>query len=190
VNYELEQVARSQLARNEKLLWSGQPRGGIKLRAADALMIPFSLMWGGFAIFWETTVLTQGAPGFFALWGIPFVLIGLYLIVGRFFVDAWQRSRTYYALTDQRAIIISGLTSQQVKSLPLRTMSDITVTERADASGSIALGPAASPYGWLAGSGWPGMSRYQPPTFEMIENVRHVHTLLRDAQSGAGEAGA
>lgn len=190
MNYELEQAARSQLTRNEKLLWSGQPRGGIKLRAADALMIPFSIMWGGFAVFWEMSVLKQGAPGFFALWGIPFVLIGVYLIVGRFFVDAWQRARTYYALTNQRAIIVSGLVGQKVKSLPLRAMSDITLSERADGSGSIALGPASGPYGWMAGSGWLGMSRYLPPTFEMIENVRHVHTLLRDAQSSSAEVGA
>ena len=190
MNYELEQITRSQLARNEKLLWSGQPRGGIKLRAADALMIPFSLMWGGFAIFWEMSVLKQGAPGFFALWGIPFVLVGLYLIVGRLFVDAWQRSRTHYALTNERAIIVSGLLGQKVKSLPLRTMSDITLTERPDGSGSIALGSASGPYGWMAGSGWPGMGRYQPPTFEMIENVRQVHTLLRDAQTSATEVRA
>src|SRR6185503_18095227 len=97
--------------------------------------------------------------GFFVLWGISFVLVGLYLIVGRFFVDAWQRARTYYALTDQRAIIISGLMSRQVKSLPLRIMSDITFSERSDGSGSIALGPSSGPYGWLAGSGWPGMGK-------------------------------
>ncbi len=190
MNYELEQAARSELARNEKLLWSGQPRGGIKFRAADALMIPFSLMWGGFAVFWEASVLKDGAPGFFALWGVPFVLVGAYLIVGRFFVDAWQRARTYYALTDQRAIIISGIMSRQVKSLPLRAMSDITLSERADGSGSITLGPSSGPYTWFAGSGWPGTGRYQPPAFQMIENVRQVHTMLRDAQANAAAAGA
>ena len=111
--------------------------------------------------------------------------LGLYLIVGRFFVDAWQRSRTCYALTNERAIIVSGIVGQKVKSLPLRTMSDITLTERSDGSGSIALGPASGPYGWMAGTSWPGMSRYQPPSFEMIDNVRQVHTLLRDAQTSA-----
>ncbi|MGE5835079.1 MAG: hypothetical protein ACM4AI_11410 [Acidobacteriota bacterium] len=185
MNYELEQFVWSQLARNEKVLWSGQPRGGIRFRAADTLMIPFSLMWGGFAIFWEITVVKMGAPAFFALWGVPFVLVGLYLIAGRFFVDAWQRSRTYYALTNDRAIIVSGLRGRKVKSLPLRTMSDITLTERANGSGSFALGRAPGPYGLRGGSGWAGISRYEPPTFEMIENERALHTLLIDARTSS-----
>jgi hypothetical protein len=38
--------------------------------------------------------LKEGAPAFFALWGIPFVVAAAYVTIGRFFVDAWQRSRT------------------------------------------------------------------------------------------------
>src|SRR5213596_908013 len=129
MNYELEQVARSQLARNERLLWSGQPRGGVRLRASDALFIPFSLMWGGFAFFWEASVLQQGAPGFMALWGIPFVLVGIYIILGRFFIDAAVRARTYYALTSQRVVILSGLWTRELKSLWLRTLPELSLKE-------------------------------------------------------------
>ena len=186
MDYALEQAVRSELASGEKLLWTGQPRGGLRLRPTDALLIPFSLMWCGFAIFWEWSVLKQGAPGFFALWGVPFVAMGLYIVFGRFVADALQRARTYYALTDQRAIILSGLMSRQTKSLPVRTMSDITLSERADGSGTIALGPATGRYGWLGGSGWPGSGRYQPPAFEMIEDARRIHAMLRDAVSRAG----
>src|SRR6186713_2604653 len=98
MNAEAEIELGPRLDAGESLLWSGRPRQGMLLRPADVFLIPFSLLWGGFAIFWETTVVKSGAPIFMQLWGIPFVLAGLYLIVGRFFVDARLRSRTYYGL--------------------------------------------------------------------------------------------
>ncbi len=79
----------------ERLVWTGQPAKGIRLRASDAFMIPFSLLWCGFAIFWETTAINNGAPVFFRLWGMPFILVGLYIVFGRFFADAMARERTF-----------------------------------------------------------------------------------------------
>ena len=174
-------VLQPELGSGEKLLWSGRPQQGLRLRASDALLIPFSLMWGGFAIFWEYSALQTG-PLFFALWGIPFVGVGLYLIAGRFFVDAWQRARTHYGLTNQRVLIVAGLRSRQVTSLPLRTLADVSLQERSDRSGTIQFGHVPAPYGWMARSGWPGPGRHLPPAFELIENVRSVYTQLQQAQ--------
>jgi len=57
---------------------------------ADALLIPFSLMWADSRSFGSQRDCRR-CPFFFMLWGIPFVLVGFYLIFGRFFVDARQR---------------------------------------------------------------------------------------------------
>jgi hypothetical protein len=43
---EIDRELRLELASGEKLLWSGQPGRGLRFRGADALLIPFSLMWG------------------------------------------------------------------------------------------------------------------------------------------------
>lgn len=171
----------------ESLIWSGVPRQGVVLRPSDAYMIPFSLLWGGFAIFWEANVLRMDAPNaaFMSLWGIPFVLAGLYLIVGRFFVDARIRAKTFYGLTDRRAIIISGMFSRTINSLPLRTLADISLQERSDRSGTILLG-RPQPYSlWGSGMRWPGMNQYSAPAFEMIPNARAVHNQLLEAQHAA-----
>jgi hypothetical protein len=180
-----QQAIAGVLDSGESLLWSGAPRQGLLLRPSDALMIPFSLMWGGFAIFWETSVLASNAPVFFALWGIPFVLVGLYMIVGRFFIDARIRARTYYGLTNRRAIILSGLLSRRTNSLPLRTLADISLEERSDGSGTIMLG-RPQPFGWGGGMRWwPGMGQYTTPAFEMIPDAKHVHDELLEAQHAA-----
>jgi hypothetical protein len=178
--FEIQQ----QLGPGERLLWSGQPMRGIRFRSSDALMIPFSLLWCGFAIFWETSVINSGAPFFFRLWGVPFVLVGLYVVFGRFFVDAQSRKRTYYGVTNERVIILTGFFSRQTKSLQLRTLSDITLAERADGSGTITFGPQG-PMAQRFPSGWPGSSQYAAPAFELIDRAKETYDLIRQTQRTA-----
>lgn len=101
------------LDRNEKLIWTGQPKKGIVFRTTDVFLIPFSLLWCGFAIFWFTKAITSGAPFFFAMFGIPFIVAGLVFVFGRFIIDAKQRENTFYGLTEDRIVIKSGVYKTQ-----------------------------------------------------------------------------
>ncbi|MBM4041268.1 MAG: PH domain-containing protein [Planctomycetes bacterium] len=176
-----ETVISGELEDGEKLLWAGKPRQGLVLRGHDALLIPFSLMWGGFAIFWECGVIASGAPLFFRLWGIPFVLVGLYLIFGRFVVDAGRRERTVYGVTDRRVVIVSGVVSRRVKSVNLRTLNDLTLSEGRGGAGTITFGPTP-PWGWWSGNAlWPGAGD-AAIRFELASNAREVYEIIRRAQ--------
>ena len=181
----LQNTVQKELNSGERLIWTGTPGRGVRLRSSDAFMIPFSLMWGGFAIFWEYSVLfgldpsgspsSSPAPIFMRLWGIPFVVVGLYLIVGRFFGDAFQRARTIYAVTDQRILILTQAFGKRLRSLPLRTLPEMTLAEKSDGSGTIIFG--ASTFG--AGAFGTNRRGERPPAFEFVERVRNVHDLIQ-----------
>lgn len=99
------------LLEGESLLWWGRPDPTKHLGLSDIFLVPFSLLWGGFAFFWEIGVLTSGAPAFFGVFGLAFVAMGVYMIFGRFIVKARRKRRTAYGLTDQRVLVAVGSTA-------------------------------------------------------------------------------
>ena len=179
-NYDIENELRPNLSNGEKLIWAGKPKTGILLRSSDTFLIPFSLLWGGFSVFWETSVMTTDAPVFFKLWGIPFVLVGIYMIIGRFFIDARKRANTIYGITTDRILIKSGVFSTDINSLNIKTLSDITINQKSDNSGTITLGPTDMRYSMMQGMEWPGNK--QPPKLEFIDDVKSVYDKIIDLQ--------
>lgn len=174
------------LLAGENVLWSGRPRQGLMLTARDALMIPFSLVWGGFAIFWETAVVSSKAPPFMALFGIPFVVIGLFLIFGRLPFDAWLRSKIHYALTDRRALLLRAGPWGSFKALALDRLPETTLAESAKGRGTIRFAPQAtfrSGYGNGVGFWVPALD----PTAQFlgIDDARRVFAMLQERSHGA-----
>ncbi|MBP3372649.1 MAG: hypothetical protein J6L88_09010 [Clostridia bacterium] len=122
-------ICKSYMSPDERELWSGVPQSGHLITPADAIMIPFSLFWCGFAFFWEYSAITGGASSLFAIFGLPLVAVGLYLVVGRFFHTAWIRKRTCYIITNRRIIRKRGskidfLDGSMTYNMQLHTFSD------------------------------------------------------------------
>jgi hypothetical protein len=176
----------------EQLLWQGRPRGGIWLLPSDALLIPFSLMWGGFAIFWEVSVLSnQHARNtvLFPIWGIPFVLVGLYLIVGRFFVRRWMLRNTRYAVTNRRAVAITPSFRGGHRESAVWLRSYPQIDRRGNSrSGTLFIGSTGlGPRSLLADPGWPmvGSLGGGGVVFFQIENPGRAYDLLSSQLSQA-----
>ncbi len=149
--------------------------------ARDALLIPFSLLWGGFAIFWESMAVSGATPLFFKLWGVPFIVAGLYLIAGRFALDAWLRGKTQYAVTDRRVLILRRGPFGKFSALRRDALPEMHLTERAGGRGTIRFGePATFNRGF---SSWtPALD--PTPQFLAIADARAIFDLLQAGTSG------
>jgi len=177
-----QQDILQELKKGEELLWHGRPGGGIKFRLIDIFLVPFSLFWGGGVIFLEFGAITSGTNIIFPILGVPFVLIGLYLLFGRFYIDLYRRKNTLYALTNHRLLTIQKLRKKNVKSINLSFVSNTNISENRDGSGTITVYTDGSMAGtfdfgnktflsFIAGE--PTM-----PTLEDISDVREVYNLL------------
>lgn len=130
-----------ELRGGERVLWTGRPGLGRLLGAADVFLVPVGVFYLGFSIVW--TVLAARASDvapFFALFGVPFVVFGVYLLIGRFVYVRWRLRRTFYALTDERAMTLVLRSTRHLRTMNLADVTGLDKRVRADGSGTLAFG--------------------------------------------------
>ena len=175
------QSINTEVSSKEKLLWSGKPQLGPRLTARDLFIIPFSLLWCipvSAMFIGDGRALTQNAPFPFMLFPAIFLIVGIYLMFGRFLHDAWRRSRIVYGLTDKRAIIITG---SKIKSLPITSATEVQFKPHRKGRSSIQFGASGSIFS-MNHSQQMGIWTGAPfaPTFEGIEGGDKVYKQIKD----------
>lgn len=172
----------------ESVYWAGMPNPKIVFHSDDWTAIPFSLVWTGFFVFWEANALgywrTSSREGgsnlFMVLWGIPFLIMGNYIVWGRFFRDAWLKRRTYYAVTNRRVIILQEGWKRKANWMYLEAIP--TIESEGTTTGTLWFGKK---YPVVAGRGQKkrSMSRFDLediPAFADIEDVNGIQRLVQD----------
>src|SRR6266403_2146588 len=142
--------AQSELQSGESLYWTGTAdpaRSAISALPAAIFGIPFA----GFALFWMNTAFhatntmhkssnNAFTKSFtvFPLFGLPFLLIGLGIVLAPLWAYLKGRS-TVYAVTNQRVMVITGGNSRSVKSYTPADILGVEHRERPDGSGDIVI---------------------------------------------------
>ncbi|TCP82020.1 hypothetical protein C8J42_1274 [Sphingomonas sp. PP-CE-1A-559] len=170
-------TAKPQLLPGERVVWEGRPYAGFTFRPIEVFLIPFSLLWGGFALFWNVTALTT-ADLSFNLFGLPFLIAGLYITFGRFLVDISLRKNLAYFVTNKRILVERRSSGSNTKSLDIKRLPALELDERSDGSGTIRFGSSG---GWFTGNNF---GIWQPtfdptPQFIRIPNVRSVYQTIQ-----------
>jgi hypothetical protein len=122
---KMQNVIQAQLASGEKLPWEGRPMQGIVCRCLhdsfQSALGRIRVLFGILCAFdgQNSIVLRALGNSFRSGWTL--------LHRRPLFVDAKQRANTFYGVTNQRVIIVSGMLNSKVNSLNLRTLSDLTL---------------------------------------------------------------
>jgi len=189
------------LATDEVILWQGRPDGQIAWRDLLSFESAFGLFFAGFATFWIAGAASitggrtigggiAGVFSFFPLFGIPFLLVGLYLVVGRIFWDAFSRRHTWYTLTNQAAFIARDIFGRRsLKRNPIGDMSNIDLQD--NTPGSVIFAQETRMRRHYSGTS-NGMTRRPrtstqiiPIGFRRIDDARHVYRILLDQTDAA-----
>lgn len=191
---ELDARVRSELDSDEQLLWVGQPRPSRFARSAIPLVV-FGIPWTAFAVFWvagASGILFGGFGGpvngpaglgaffgCFPLFGVPFVLIGLWMLSSPYWLRR-KAERTYYALTDRRAILWEAgwFGSVDVRSYRPAQLAKLRRTEHADGSGDLVFEETVT---IGRNSDRQMTTSTQRHGFLAIDHVHQVEELLRKA---------
>jgi hypothetical protein len=177
-------VFQPELLRDEEILWTGQPK--VKVFAlADILLIPFSFLWC-------VIVFVFAAAAFFSgeviviLFAAVFLILGLFVLIGRFIWKIKRRRNTFYAVTNKRVLVFTDVWTKDVQAVFIESIPVINRLIRSNGSGTIKFGNMSF-LGSLNES--TGMDFLLPPygrevpVFYDIKDARKVYdtvTVLRD----------
>jgi hypothetical protein len=177
---------KSQLHSDERIIWEGKPdKRSFLFLGPSWFIIPFTILWCGFAIFWEVGVWASGAPAFFLIFGGVFVLIGLYITIGRFFVAGKEWEHLQYVLTNKRALIQQGAWSVEFQSVDLNKVDNIELHLRSSGKkGDIIFGSNGFMRFYIPG--WPMMRGFYgiPPAFYAIDGAQELYKKINELKAG------
>jgi hypothetical protein len=173
---------RAELLPGEHVRWSGRPRKDLLFTRGDLFLVPFSILWFSFAVSWEISVIAEEGDPFFLLWGIPFLLIGLYFTVGRFVYKRRRRERTFYGVTDRRVLSVTLGRRRTVQAQFIDLIPTMNRSVRKDGVGTIRFGSNPGPFNALyQDTGMEFMWPYgtDVPTFYDVDDVDRVYDLVQ-----------
>jgi hypothetical protein len=182
-----QQIIKSEISSSEQLLWFGRPRQGLIFRSSDIWGIPLTLLYLCFLAALSHHLWSTASEEFIDLYIIVlagvFIIFGLYLVIGRFFVDLLQRKKISYGITNERIVIVSGVFSQETNFVNLEGLAEIDIVEDSNGFGTIIFGRDKmddSYNKWL----WEEdrIPVIRAPKFRDIPNAKNVHEIIRNAQ--------
>ncbi len=180
----------------ERILWQGRSDGRIRWGDMVSVQTVFGVVFTAFAVFWITGAASMmsnsrmSSPGifaFFPLFGIPFVLVGLNMVIGRHLTDAWTRRNTHNTLTDRAAYVASKAWGR--RRLERTGYDEMTMLELEDGDpGSVWFGEKVTTHSTSRRQGRRRHYTHRRKLgFREVTGARQVFGALRSARGKTGD---
>ncbi|MEY4590858.1 MAG: hypothetical protein RL497_2934 [Pseudomonadota bacterium] len=167
----------AELKPGESVSWSDQPDPSAYAKGSiitTLFFIPFT----AFALFWMASAadfkipdLSKGGGSLFPLFGLPFLLVGLWGFFQPFRMKK-NAASVIYVITNKRVIIIQGNRSISYQSFYPDQLKNIARTQNADNMGNVYFSNESY-------TDSDGNSSMKKIGFVGIANVQHVEQLIR-----------
>ncbi|MCR9069464.1 MAG: hypothetical protein NXH79_11525 [Rhodobacteraceae bacterium] len=189
------------LDEGEHVLWQGRPDPGIEWRQMLSPTSLFGVVFTAFSLFWMGAAAamiwgTGDAPGIFVLFplfGLPFLLIGLFMMGGNVVWAAYLRRSTIYSVATRQVFIARDTgAGRTLEAIRIANITDIAL-EGGD-PGTVRI-DVARPLGFrtekIDGPDGMGMARSKR-SFRLarLPEAARVFSLIRDQQRALAEAAA
>lgn len=177
----VRQTLQPLLSSREEFMWSGQPWQGLHFQRDDWWRIPQSIIQGVVLVFIGLSFF-HGATSLYALMGVALWLLAFYITLGRFFADAYWRSRTYYALTNRRIIIHTTVFGTTTTSHDLPSLYHLRAEVKGNGHGTIQVGKDTRIMEmFFRVRPFLGIGDYSN-SLTMIPNAQRVYELIQDVR--------
>jgi hypothetical protein len=136
---EATEIINQSLQHKEILIWAGQPKKGLVFEAIDIFKTLFIVIFVAF-VFFAVRLLSDISILLAIPLSVIFFSAALILGIGRFFIDAELRKKTFYGVTDKRIIIISKMYPKKIQSVYFNTKPKIEFLPNMDDTSTIDIG--------------------------------------------------
>jgi hypothetical protein len=167
---------QNEMTMDEKILWSGQPGPISYLTVGGVTTTLVGLIWLCITCYMEYRAI-ESSDRFIILFVFPFILFGLYIVSANFIYNNFRRKRIYYAITNQRVLILTNLLNKKVESKLISQIPVLIKTTNKDGIGAIQFDYTISTYNGESSNVINAL------TFYNIKDVDIVYKLVNNLRS-------
>jgi hypothetical protein len=175
-NGQHQSLFQPDLLKDEEILWSGQPDPSVHFNRADRFWIPVGLSNFLIGLVMHFDLVTESTTLFFPIFSIILITIGVFMLVVRFIFKSWSKRRTFYAITNRRALVLRDSRARKVHAVYLSRIPVTEKTVRADGVGTVYFGTPelARTFQYYGNTGMEWPSPFATPEALAFYDIRGV----------------